>query len=115
MKNWSQLARKSASARPNRRSRQIEFAGLAAQIESLEHRACFVRERRSNLISTPTIDVEKSSASSAAGATGYTPSQLETAYGFDQVSLASVPTVRVKQLRSLTPITTPPSKAIFSL
>ena len=91
-KTWSRLTRKTAIPRRNRRTNPLAFSGVAAEIEHLEQRSLLSAAAvLDHVIAVPTIEVEKSSTSTAAtsGASGYTPSQLQTAYGFNKVSLTS--------------------------
>lgn len=70
------------------RGSRIHSGVVAAQIEQLELRALLSSTGAlSSLYAEPTADLAKAAATS--GPTGYSPNQLQTAYGFKQVSIAS--------------------------
>ncbi len=84
----SRLAQKSFRGRRNGRPRAFQFKAAAAQIELLEQRALLSAASVLNTTyAEPTVDLAKPAATS--GPTGYSPSQIQTAYGFNQVSLQS--------------------------
>jgi hypothetical protein len=86
---FSIRSQKQATARREIRLRRSTVSRVPADIEQLESRALLSAAAvLAQLNAVPTIDVMKQAATPAS-AGGYTPSQLQTAYGFNLVSLSS--------------------------
>jgi len=87
---FSGAGRRPSASHRNRRPSHSLVTGIAAEIELLEQRTLLsAAPVPSGMTAEPTLQVEKLSAPS--GGSFYTPSQIQTAYGFNQVSLQSGP------------------------